>query len=112
MILYHLTDAAGWRRALELGEHAPPSLAEEGFIHCCIKTQLADVLGRHFAQAQEVIILHIVSKRVKKILKWADLTYGYFPHLHGRLPLEAVSDLSILTRRSDGTWALDDLRLD
>ena len=111
MIIYHLTDAASWRRALELGVVAPPSLATEGFIHCCMRVQLEAVLERHFAQATEVILLHVVTKRVKKILRWADVTYGYYPHLHGRLPIEAISDLSILLRRADGSWPLDELKL-
>jgi len=112
VILYHVTDAAAWRRALELGVVAPPSLASEGFIHCCMKGQLEGVLARHFDHEEEVILLHIVSKRVKKILKWADVTYGYFPHLHGRLPIEAITDLSIVRRRADRTWPLDEQKLD
>jgi uncharacterized protein (DUF952 family) len=112
LIIYHITDDAHWRPALQTGLYTHESLGTEGFIHGCIKSQLPDVLARHFASASSVLLLHIVDKRVKKMLKWADLQYGYYPHFHGKIPVEAISDLSILSRRTDGTWDFDNVRLD
>ena len=108
MILYHIADEAAWRQALETGWYKPASLAQEGFLHGSTHAQLAETLRFHFAQAQQVLVLHIVDRRVKDILRWelAPKRGEEFPHFYGRLSVHAVEDVSILNRRPDGTWEL------
>lgn len=112
VIIYHVTTDERWRQALQLGVYTNESLQTDGFIHGCLKHQVPDILDRHFADSPSVILLHIVQKRVKKFLKWADVTHGYYPHLHGKVPLEAISDLSIVSRTSAGDWDLSGVRLE
>lgn len=108
MIIYHVADDAAWRQALETGWYNPHSLKAEGFLHASTHEQLAETLTTHFTTAREVLVLHIVDRRVKDILRWelAPSRGQDFPHLYGKLSVHAVEDVSILNRKPDGTWEL------
>jgi uncharacterized protein (DUF952 family) len=51
------------------------------------------------------VILFIVEKRVRDILK-SEPSHGgeLFPHLYGPMPLEAVEEVRILVRNSEGLF--------
>lgn len=103
-MIYHITDAKLWERALELGDYSHPSLKAEGFIHCSTLTQLPATVARFFSEAQSLIILHIVERRIKELVRWEESDGDKFPHIYGQLPLEAIEDLSIIERDDKGQW--------
>jgi uncharacterized protein (DUF952 family) len=45
-IIYHITSTTLWELAKAQGYYEAPSLADEGFIHCSQRHQVAGVLER------------------------------------------------------------------
>ncbi|MFM2157726.1 MAG: hypothetical protein RLZZ124_200 [Cyanobacteriota bacterium] len=97
--LYHLALAEEWRAARRLGVYDRStrglSLAQVGFIHASHAHQLEDTWRRFYADAGEVVLLHIDPDRlaaagVSVRLEPAPPSGERFPHLDGPLPLEAV----------------------
>jgi uncharacterized protein (DUF952 family) len=91
MNVLHITSAEAWTEALQSGQHAPPMLAQDGFLHLCTPAQLDYVLGRHFAGRTGLVLLHIDSAMLGD-LRWEVSEPGRdaFPHLYGPLPVAAV----------------------
>jgi uncharacterized protein (DUF952 family) len=107
-MIYHISTEDLFHAALEKNAYEHPSLKTEGFIHCSTKQQLPDTLAKHFPDAQEVFLLHIVENRIRNLIKWEEAPSrpqaGPFPHIYGKLPLEAIEDVSIQERLADGSW--------
>lgn len=90
MNLLHVTAAEAWAEAQQSGLHAPPMLAQDGFLHLCTPAQLRYVLDRHFA-GRTGLMLHIDPAQLGD-LRWENSEPGRdpFPHLYGPLPVAAV----------------------
>ncbi len=91
MDLLHVTSAEAWAEAERSGQHAPPMLAQDGFLHLCTPAQLHYVLGRHFAGRTGLVLLHI-NPAMLGDLRWEVSEPGRdaFPHLYDPLPVIAV----------------------
>ena len=104
-MIYHIAREKDWLEALNKGIYFPPAFLEEGFIHCSTEAQLLGSARRHFAGETELIILHIVEKRVKNFLKWEGKDpENLFPHIYAKLPLEAVETTRTLILNKDGSY--------
>lgn len=97
--LYHLALAEEWRSARCAGIYTRStrglSLQQVGFIHASHAQQLAATWRRFYADAGEVVLLHIDPERltaagVRVRLEPAPESGELFPHLYGPLPLTAV----------------------
>jgi glutathione S-transferase len=97
--LYHLALADEWRAARRDGLYARStrglSLQEVGFIHASQAHQLEDTCQRFYADAGDVVLLHIDPERLAAAgvpvrLEPAPGSGELFPHLYGGLPLPAV----------------------
>ena len=93
-MIYHVTSKAQWQQALAQGYYEVPSLALEGFIHLSKKEQVQGVLERYYQQQTGLLLLHIDEAKLTMPLKYelAPSVNESFPHLYGRLNLEAVVD--------------------
>lgn len=102
-MIYHLSTHKAWETALEKGDYGiPPG---DPFIHCSTAEQLDRTLEKHYANAQELVLLGIVEKRIRDLLKWEPNKEGaLFPHIYGNIPLEAIETTDILFRKKDGSW--------
>ena len=92
-MIYRIADPRDWEAAQASGYFASADLATEGFIHCCTAQQIASVANRYYQGQQELLLLEIDETKVHVPLKWEDLTNAgqTFPHVYGRIPLEAVT---------------------
>jgi glutathione S-transferase len=94
--LYHVALPDEWREARERGEYRTSTrgatLEEVGFIHLAYRKQVAGVIGRYFADLDEVIVLEIDAERLPDEVRdeAADPGGELFPHLYGPLPTGAV----------------------
>jgi glutathione S-transferase len=97
--LYHLALAEEWREARSVGVYSRStrglSLAEVGFIHASRADQLTGTWRRFYADAAEVVVLHIdpeclAAAGVPVRLEPAPQSGELFPHLYGPLPVAAV----------------------
>lgn len=97
--LFHLALADEWRAARRDGVYCRStrglSLQQVGFIHASHADQLEGTWRRFYADAGDVVLLHIDPERLAEAgvpvrLEAAPGSGELFPHLYGALPLEAV----------------------
>ena len=97
--LYHLALAEEWHAARRDGVYARStrglSLRDVGFIHASQADQLEGTWRRFYADARDVVVLHIDPEQLAEAgvpvrLEPAPGSGELFPHLYGALPLAAV----------------------
>ena len=70
MIIRHITTTRRIEHALRTGELGAPSLADEGFVHCCTEEQLDGVLRRFHDGDDDVSVVSIDTDRLRAELRW------------------------------------------
>src|SRR3954454_4243442 len=95
-LLLHLAEPAEWRAALSEGALRPPSLAEVGFVHLSTPEQVHLPARALFPGRRDLVLLVVDPQRLTAPLRWepgtaADPAGMLFPHLHGPLPVAAVT---------------------
>ena len=105
-VLLHITTHNQWQEATSSGDYRPPSLAEEGFIHCSSPDQLIPVANDRFAGQQGLLLLQIDPALVPAEIKYEDCyeTGREFPHIYGPLPLPAVTQVFDFRPERDGSF--------
>ncbi len=95
-MIYHVVSKTMWKQALLLGYYEAPSLATEGFIHFSKREQVTGVLQRYYSNAADLLLLHVDENKLAFVLKYelSPSVNEEFPHLFGRLNLDAVVDIS------------------
>jgi len=88
--LVHLCDREAWSAAQAAGEYRPPSLEQEGFIHCSRPEQVRDVARRYYREVPGLLLLWIDPERLGPEVRWEPSGDELFPHIYGPLNLEAV----------------------
>ena len=91
-MIYHVVTDANWQKALQQGFYEAESLAREGFIHTSKAEQVAGVLERYYKNQVDLLLLHIDEIKLTAPLKYelAPSVNEEFPHIFGRLNLDAV----------------------
>lgn len=91
-IIYHITTLAEWEQAKQQGFYEAASLPVEGFIHCSEEHQVAGVLQRYFAGKGPLVKLTIDTDKLTSRLQrdFSPTMNEPFPHIYGRLNLDAV----------------------
>lgn len=95
-MIYHVVSKLLWQQALQQGYYEAASLAAEGFIHLSRKEQVAGVLQRYYKNVPDLLLLHVDESKLTAPLKYelAPSVNESFPHLFGRLNLDAVVGIS------------------
>ena len=91
-IIYHITSDQEWNLAQSRGEYEPPQFANEGFIHCSYSHQLKTVINRFFLGQKNLVVLEIDSALLQCAVIEENLEGGaeLYPHIYGKLPLNAI----------------------
>lgn len=91
-MIYHVSTAQQWQIAQQQGFYEVESLTIEGFIHCSKMEQVAGVLERYYKDQTGLLLLHIDESKLTASLKYelAPSVNEEFPHIYGRLNLDAV----------------------
>jgi uncharacterized protein (DUF952 family) len=91
-MIYHVVTDADWQKALLQGFYEAESLVKEGFIHTSKAEQVAGVLDRYYKEQNNLLLLHINEEKLTAPLKYelAPSVNEEFPHIYGRLNLDAV----------------------
>jgi len=91
-MIYHVVTSASWQNALQMGFYEAESLTAEGFIHTSKAEQVAGVLLRYYKGQSDLLLLHIEETKLTAPLKYemAPSVNEEFPHIYGRLNLDAV----------------------
>lgn len=108
-VLLHLCGQQDWETAEAVGELCPASLAEAGFIHLSAPEQVHLPANRLYAGRTDLVLLHIDPRVLDAPLRWepgvaTDPESMRFPHLHGRLPVSAVRNVTPYRPGPDGRF--------
>ena len=97
-MIYHIVNKSKWEAALEQGFYEADSFAGKGFIHLSTKEQVAGVLQRYYKGQNDLLLLHVDETKLTAELKYelAPSVNELFPHLFGRLNINAVTDLTVI----------------
>ncbi len=97
-MIYHVVTTQNWQKALQQGFYEAASLATEGFIHASKAEQVAAVLERYYKNQVNLLLLHIDETKLTATLKYelAPSINEEFPHIFGRLNLDAVIKIETL----------------
>ena len=102
--IYHLVLRGAWEQKAA-GPYRADSLASEGFIHCSFAERVAWAANRFYADAVDLLVLHMDAGRLTSPLREEPCETGEtFPHIYGPLNREAVVKVEPLTRGVDGRW--------
>ena len=104
--LIHVTTEEAWLGATYSGCYYPPGFDTEGFIHCCMRSQLEKVLDDHFITLNNVLLLVIEPSLIAADIRYEQASNGeVYPHIYGPIEPTAVTQLFSATR-VHGTWQL------
>ena len=97
-MIYHVVSRVAWELAVSKGFYEADSLAAEGFIHLSTKEQVNGVLQRYYKGHTDLLLLHIEETKLIAELKYelASSVNEMFPHLFGRLNIDAVTNATII----------------
>jgi uncharacterized protein (DUF952 family) len=97
-MIYHVITSANWQKALQQGFYEAESLATEGFIHTSKAKQVAGVLARYYKGQRHLLLLHIDEIKLTAPLKFemAPSVNEEYPHIYGRLNIDAVTKVEPL----------------
>lgn len=97
-MIYHVLKKENWQKAVEQGFYEAESLASEGFIHASKIHQVAGVLDRYFKGQQDLVVLHIDEHKLISpfTYEFSDSVNEEFPHIFGKLNLDAVLNVEEL----------------
>jgi uncharacterized protein (DUF952 family) len=85
---------------------SPVDIAD-GYIHLSCGSQLAATLDKHFSGVDGLMLAAVDLSLLGDTVRWEPARGGQlFPHIHGRLPVEAVLSVTTLERTADGTVRL------
>mgnify|MGYP001549804305 FL=1 len=103
-VIYKICPAPLWREAERDGVFAgaPVDIAD-GFIHFSTAAQVAETAAKHFAAAQDLVLVRVDADRLGDRLKWEPSRGGaLFPHLYGPLRLADARKVEPLPLGADG----------
>ncbi|MEQ1873223.1 MAG: DUF952 domain-containing protein [Ilumatobacteraceae bacterium] len=101
-MIFHLTEPARWQQSQAEGVHTGSTrgveLAQEGYIHCSTAEQWPGVVERFYADATELLLLHVDESKLDSPLVYEQLGGAPepFPHIYGPIPLAAVVEVERL----------------
>jgi uncharacterized protein (DUF952 family) len=102
--IYHLVLRPIWEANPDQPYRAD-SLKTEGFIHCSSAAQVVGAANRFYANAQDLLVLHVDPAKLTSPVREEPAGSGeLFPHIHGPLNRDAVVRVEPLTRGADGSW--------
>ncbi|PYS99450.1 MAG: DUF952 domain-containing protein [Acidobacteria bacterium] len=94
MFIYHVVLPAVWELSKTKPSYQSDSLATEGFIHCSYQSQLEGVLERYYSDVDRVLILTIDTDKLRsKLVKEPSTNDELYPHIYGRINVNAVVDV-------------------
>lgn len=106
--IYHMAPHALWAEQASSPNFAPPSLVDEGFIHCTAEPDRLLLVANTFYRdlPGAFIIIRIAPERLAAVLRWERADGHLFPHVYGPLNKDAVEQIIEFPRLADGMFSL------
>lgn len=109
-IIFHLLSENEWKKYREGGAYRPPSLDEEGFIHCSAGWQVEQTANRLYNGVRKMLLLVIDVATLEPEIRYEEGEEGggeLYPHVYGPLNTGAVIDKIQLRPEQDGNFEID-----
>jgi uncharacterized protein (DUF952 family) len=92
MVIIHLILRADWERIRGEPKLFSESVAQNGFVHCCLPEQVRGVLKQWFSNQKDVVAVEIDTNLLTTSLVFENLKGGsdLFPHIYGLVNVDAV----------------------
>ncbi|MEJ2867617.1 DUF952 domain-containing protein [Actinomycetospora sp. OC33-EN08] len=111
-MILHICARADWDAAD--GVLTPPSLADEGFVHCSDPGTVALPATRLYAGREDLVLLEVDPGLVGVPVRWepgvrdgvVETSGPWFPHVYGPLPVAAVVAVHGFPPDPDGSFRL------
>lgn len=97
--LYHIAMRADLRPGWS--EHAPSSLATEGFVHTSYLTEVSESARLYYGPGEDLVVLQIDPRRVGAVVREAATPRGPMPHVLGPIARSAVANELTLAALND-----------
>jgi len=115
--ILHITSRVDWAEAQAKGFYVTPSLESEGFIHCSTAGQVVRVANSVFPGHTDLILLQIDTEKLTAPIKREPPVHipgtapkttdgELFPHIYGKINLDAVIGTIDFPPNADGTFSL------
>jgi uncharacterized protein (DUF952 family) len=109
-LILHICPREEWAKAAEAGFYEGDTLATEGFIHCSAADWVHVVATLRFHGRTDLVLLEIDESRVGAPVVWEDGVPPspdgrQFPHVYGRLPVDAVVMVHDFAPSEGGSFA-------
>lgn len=113
-MVFHIVKRDEWDATIARGAYAPASIDAEGFIHCSSAAQLLDTANLYYRGQRDLVVLCIDERALASPLKFeapasssgAARAGTKFPHLYGKLNLDAVTRVVDFPCAADGSFAM------
>jgi uncharacterized cupin superfamily protein/uncharacterized protein (DUF952 family)/RimJ/RimL family protein N-acetyltransferase len=92
-VIFHITEKSSWLQAKSQGFYTAPSLETEGFIHLSTSAQVLGVANFRFAGRDDLVLLAVDPLKLEAPLVFEGVGSAKFPHVYGKLNLEAVVEV-------------------
>jgi uncharacterized protein (DUF952 family) len=110
-IIYKICGATQWREAERTRVFRGAGIdMQDGYIHFSSSDQVMETAAKHFAGANDLLLVAVDEAALGPALKWEVSRGGaLFPHLYGVLPLETVLWVKPLRLGADGRHVFPEL---
>jgi uncharacterized protein (DUF952 family) len=109
--IYKICERALWREAQAAGAFGGAAIdLRDGFIHFSTAAQVSETAAKHFAGADDLVLIAVDAGALGGALTWEPSRGGaLFPHLYGALALAAVRWVKPLAIGVDGIHVFPEL---
>lgn len=101
-MIYHFMPVDRWKKVKNQDYYSTESLEKEGFIHCSNKDQITEVADFKFSDKEKLVILKIDEEKVESEIKYEGEKENKFPHVYGKLNLDAVTYTKMMENTGKG----------
>ena len=109
-MIYHLARVKEWETWIQDSLYRPPSLLEEGFIHCSRKDDLVESARRWFGDEDSLLVLCIDPSDLEAEIRYENSAgrTALMPHVFGPIPISAIQSILILSRDALGNYSFQE----
>ena len=114
-MIYHIVIESDFHSHFDGDFYYPPSLTEQGFVHCALQPSVIPVANDFFTKTTEkLLVLEIDSQELYSEVRYepAEPAAGggtthldsasEFPHVYGRINRSAITGIGVLQKSADG----------
>jgi uncharacterized protein (DUF952 family) len=110
-VIYKICDAGVWREAERTRRFTGAGIdLTDGYIHFSTAEQARETAAKHFAGAENLVLVAVDADALGPALRWEPSRGGaLFPHLYGVLAREAVLWVATLPLDAEGRHVFPEL---